>query len=79
MGYFSNGTEGLMYEEAFCTRCIHYGDPESPGCPIWFAHLLYAYEETGTDSNAEAMLDLLIPRSEDRLYNLQCTMFVEDK
>ena len=43
MGYFSNGSEGMDYEERYCKRCIHYGPEEGPGCPIWFAHLVYAY------------------------------------
>ena len=85
MGYFSNGTEGQIYEEAYCLRCIHYGPEEGPGCPVWFAHLLYAYEECNSDSNAKAMLDMLIPRVphtfEDGIthdINGECTMFAED-
>lgn len=66
-----------MYEEHYCLRCIHYGPEDGPGCPIWFAHLMYAYDETGSDSNAETMLNMLIPRSADGLHNEQCTMFVD--
>lgn len=77
MGYFSNGTEGMMYEERYCSRCVHFGPEEGPGCPIWFAHLLYAYEECNSNSNAHAMLDMLIPRTSDGLDNEQCVMFVE--
>lgn len=84
MGYFSNGTEGMMYEEHYCRVCIHYGPEEGPGCPIWAAHLLYAYDETDSGSNAEAMLDMFIPRGviEDAgdghplPINEQCVMFV---
>lgn len=75
MGYFSNGTEGMMYEEAFCRRCIHYGPEEGPGCPVWLAHLLFAYEECNSDSNAKTMLDMLIPVK--GIDNQQCMMFVE--
>ncbi len=79
MGYFSNGTEGMIYEDTFCQRCIHRGDGDEGGCNIWLAHLLYAYEETGSGSNAEAILDLMIPRQEPGLNgNGRCTMFSQD-
>lgn len=79
VGYFANGTEGAIYEEHYCMRCIHYGPEDGPGCPIWFAHLLYAYDECNSDSNAKAMLDMLIPIEPGGYRNLQCTMFVEEE
>jgi len=72
MGYFSNGTEGAIYEETFCRRCIHYGPEDGPGCPIWLAHLIHNYDECNND---ESILHILIPR--EGVHNLQCTMFVE--
>lgn len=72
MGYFSNGTEGMMYEETYCRRCIHVGPAEGPGCPIWLAHLLHNY-----DDEAQPILDLFIPR--EGIENLECKMFVEAK
>ena len=77
MGYFSNGTEGDVYQEAYCFRCAHWRDDDDgrgPGCPVWDAHLLYAYEEADSGSNAEAILDLLIPRS--GISNERCRLFV---
>ena len=72
MGYFSNGTEGLMYEERYCVRCVHYQpDPDKPGCPIWGAHWLYAYE-----GNHAEVLDMLIPRAPAPEWNARCRMFV---
>ena len=75
MGYFSNGTEGMMYEEAYCNRCLHQGPPDGPGCAIWLAHMLYNYDEC---NKKESILHLLIPRTKDGLGNEQCTMFIED-
>lgn len=90
MGYFSNGTEGAMYEERYCSRCVHsdirddkeIGAADNPACPVWFAHLLFAYEETGSESNAEMILDLLIPRVPHTFtdgithdINAECAMF----
>ncbi len=74
MGYFSNGTEGSAYEEHYCRNCIHFGPEDGPGCPVWFAHLLFAYEECNSESNAKTMLDLLIPRNADG-NNEECAMF----
>jgi len=70
MGYFSNGTEGMDYEEHYCRRCVHYGPEDGPGCPIWGAHLLYAYN--GPDE-AKTILDMLIPRHDG--VNQQCVMW----
>lgn len=75
MGYFSNGTEGMIYEERYCERCIHYGDEEE-GCPIWMAHLLYNYDEANNDAS---VLNILIPINKENGENEQCTMFIEEK
>lgn len=79
MAYFSNGTEGMMYEERYCDRCVHRGSDETGGCVVWLAHLLYSYSECNSDSNAAHILELLIPRSKDKLSNEQCRMFHLDK
>ncbi len=44
MGYFSNGTEGEIYQEQWCNHCIHRPTQEK-GCAVWDAHLLLSYEE----------------------------------
>lgn len=77
MAYFSNGTEGMVYEERYCNRCVHQGGPNGPGCHVWVCHLLYAYEECNNKSNAKAMLDTLIPMDEETGFAGQCTMFHE--
>lgn len=75
MGYFSNGTEGMIYEEQYCSRCIHRDGPDGKtGCHVWLAHLLHSYKEC---NNPDSILDLLIPRSKDKLSNEQCKLFVE--
>ena len=73
MGYFSNGTEGECYYEEYCSRCIHNGDGEGPMCAVWTAHLLYSYDLCNEEKNP---LNVLIPRSKDRLYNERCKMFI---
>lgn len=74
MGYFSNGTEGVSYYEEFCSRCLHDVNED---CPVWAAHLMFAYQECNSKSNAKTMLDMLIPQTKDGLGNGRCTMFVE--
>lgn len=71
MGYFSNGTESLQYEDRYCQHCKHCGN-----CAVWDAHIIYGYEEC---NNPESILELLIPRSKDRLLNLKCKMFISSK
>lgn len=70
MGYFPNGTSGMMYEERYCSKCAH--EDEESGCVIMLAHLIYNYDEC---NNEKSILHLLIPRDE-RGDNKQCTMFV---
>lgn len=75
MGYFSNGTEGMMYEAEYCDHCIHQDGPDGQsGCAVWLAHMLRNYEECNNDNS---ILHLLIPRSKDHLSNEQCAMFLK--
>lgn len=81
MGYFSNGTEAVIFEEMYCVRCVHsdwregkeIGDPDNPCCPVWNAHFLYCHEECNSKSNAKAILDMLIVPQPDG--DQQCAMF----
>lgn len=68
MGYFSNGTEGMFYQEEYCEKCVHdiNGD-----CPIWLAHILHNYSEC---NKPDSILHILIPREGGR--NGQCKMFI---
>lgn len=75
MGYFSNGTEGMIYEEQYCQSCVHGDDDD--GCPIMMVHLLWNYDQIDEDEKVE-MLDTLIPRSDDKLQNEKCAMFVRN-
>lgn len=68
MGYFANGTEGAMFEEAWCSRCVHSdisGDREigvDPPCPVWMAHTLFAYDLCNKKEHpGKVILDMLIP------------------
>ena len=71
MGYFSNGTEGQIYEAKWCDRCEH-----QEGCAVWMAHMLHNYKEC---NDKESILHLLIPRSEGGIGNEQCRMFIEKR
>jgi hypothetical protein len=76
MGYFSNGTAGMDYEAEYCEKCAHFGPEDGPGCPVWAAHLLWAYELCNDkESPGKKMLDMLIPRGKDG-GNERCAMFV---
>jgi len=74
MGYFSNGTEHMMYEEEYCDNCINQ-NPDSGGCAVMLAHMLYNYDEC---DNPDSILHLLIPRANDGVGNKKCTMYRED-
>lgn len=83
MGYFSNGTEGMAYQERYCAHCRNCGDEKSDfGCAVWDLHTLYQGER---DYSAEdggpvgRLLDSLIPRVQGGLYNGLCLMYREKK
>lgn len=54
MAYFSNGTEGMMFQERQCFQCQHWN--EYSGCPIWLLHELHV-----GDKAWQAALDQMIP------------------
>lgn len=70
MGYFSNGTEGEIYEDKYCSNCVHCPELFGKECPVLEAHLEFNYE-----SNAEDILNIFIPRK--GIYNDKCKMFFE--
>ena len=74
MAHFSNGTEGMMYEEHYCSRCIHRGDEEH-GCAVWMVHLVYAY---GAKGDVAEILERLIPTRKDGFAG-KCKMFAEER
>ena len=68
MGYFANGTEGMIFEEQWCSRCVH--SDVSPGreigvdppCPVLFAHTLFSYDLCNQKEHpGKVILDSLIP------------------
>ena len=74
MGHFSNGTEGMDYQEKYCFSCINYRDKEDgrgPGCAVWDAHLLYVGQK-----EFQEILDLFIPQKE--IFNDECEMFLKN-
>ena len=75
MGYFSNGTEGMDYEEKYCARCVHDANHD---CPVLLIHSLFNYDQLrpGNEKLREAM-SALIPRRPDT-FNDQCRMFIEN-
>ena len=58
MAYFSNGTEGMVFDEQ-CLDCLHI-DPDI-GCPIALVQLNFNYDQVGNKKLEEAM-DCLIDK-----------------
>ena len=83
MGYFSNGTEGDLYVEFYCHRCVHYRE-EGPDCGVMLAHLLHNYDQfRDGGEHLKSALDCLIPRITakgsdgiDIPTNGECAMFL---
>ena len=80
MAYFSNGTEGDMYMEKYCEKCVNWREGRGgfgEGCPVWDVHLIYNYDECNSKNNGKKILDHLIPMKKDGLFADECTMFLE--
>jgi hypothetical protein len=71
MGYFSNGTEGRIYEETYCDHCVNQGAFDESGCWIWRQHLMNNYEDC---NKPNSILHKLIPQ-DAQTNNLECVMF----
>lgn len=63
MAYFSNGTEGDIYEAEYCDRCIH-----QDGCAVWELHMIHNSDQHD-DERLASILGTLIPRSKDGTAN----------
>lgn len=74
MGYFSNGTEGELYQSQYCDRCLYDNPAKGIYCPIWNLHMLDNYKEC---NKPESYLHALIPRSKTDHDNERCRMFVD--
>jgi hypothetical protein len=79
MAYFSNGTEGDMYQEKYCENCDHWKldeDTETWGCPVMDLH----YEHNRSkDETIKTILEILIPTNEETTFAEPCKMMVEKK
>lgn len=84
MGYFSNGTEGDMFQSMYCERCVHWRQRTTEvdgieSCPIIDIHWMHNYDQCAKDANGKQLtwiLGQLIKRTNDGLDN-ECQMFVE--
>ncbi len=74
MGYFSNGSEGMDYEDGVCLHCKHAPTGGS-ACAVLMAHSLWNYEALaiGGDKTKAMVLEAMIPRL--GLWNDVCTLF----
>ena len=83
MGYFSNGTEGMMYEEKYCENCSNYisrDHDEIKSCPIMDAHQHANYDQFSKSKYSKSLklvLETLIPT--DGINNGICSMFTPDE
>lgn len=79
MGYFSNGTEGYDFEERYCQHCVNMPERDDRGCPVWLAHLIYAYELCNEKKHpGKVILDILIEPGDDKR-GQRCAMFVDKR
>lgn len=76
MGYFSNGSEGDVYEHKYCSHCVHYhlGQWDEGCCAVWNAHMIGNYKQIENHDLA-TVLDLLIP-SDERSFPTKCAMYL---
>ncbi len=71
MAYFSNGTEGEIWENKYCARCLNYSE-DAGGCTILDVHMEWAYELCNSREAGKKILDTLIPM--EGLFAGRCSM-----
>jgi hypothetical protein len=74
MGYFSNSTEGHIFQETYCLHCAHCPKTIDDGCAVWDIHMFYNYDAV-SNPTLHHILSLLIPERTDTPGNEQCAMF----
>jgi len=82
MAYFSNGSAGEGYQQAYCFKCRNYVDKKDGrgyGCAIWDLHLDYSYQLCNSKDIAKDMLDFLIPVNPKTHTPLECSMFLGNR
>jgi len=82
MGYFSNGTEHMMYDDQYCSKCHFQPDYEAEkDCPILAIHSMFNYDQHNEDDRGKELkwiLDLFIPIRENG-FSDQCHFFIEKR
>ena len=68
MAYFSNATDGMVFQDLVCTKCVHY-DAEGC-CPVLDLHMIYNGEK-----DQKPILDMLIEDSPKIATLPDCKMF----
>jgi len=77
MAYFSNGTEGEMWEARNCAKCALYGNHTEDSCPILFVHQMFNYDQLDPEkTDIRNILNVLIPTRMDGFAD-QCSLFTE--
>lgn len=84
MAYFSNGTEGMDWEERNCVHCANARSEDDGGCPITDLHFEFNYEQGTKGKTAKTIkhfLDVLIPseKKEWGTFAGKCSMFLDKK
>ena len=74
MAYFSNGTEGIVFDEQ-CSRC-KYG--EHP-CPVAAMQLLWNYDQVGNELAREIMDNFVKADGTCTVFEMAKTDFAIDK
>jgi len=83
MAYFSNGTEGMMYQAEYCDNCINYRErdpwPELKWCSIWDLHMHHNSDQNIKTKLGKALinvLETLIPTDKETHFASECSMFI---
>lgn len=64
-----------MWEAENCRQCQHDKDD---GCAVWAVHLIYNYDQQALgQEKLKSAMRMLIPRTEDGLFNGPCAMLLK--
>ena len=70
MAYFSNGSEGMVFDDE-CDGCLAFN-----GCPIALVHAVYNYDQVGNKDLRDAM-NLLVAEKDGEYLGCQMKKIID--
>ena len=80
--YFSNGTEGDVFQSKYCYECVNWRDLKDglrEGCPVWDLHIAFNYKQFD-NNDTELCLNIFGAKKSIKGVSFnKCRMFLKER